>query len=310
MRLALSGLAVLVTLLCAPAFGAEQRYDYDLLGRLVRSIDSQGRVTEYVYDPAGNLLQVIQGGSAAAPSVTSSTPASIRQKQIRELRVSGTGLANVIAVSDDPNITASVVASSTTQATVRLAVAASARLGAHTLTLRSATGSASAGFDVLQGIEYLVTPLPLAVPPDNVARAFRIEASAADTVAANFSVTTLNPAIASAGAAVSIAAGATQGTSTITGIAAGSTILRLTGSELIGTIDLPVDVTTQFAGATVSRARPVGLVRGDPTAPSSALTSGPVLSRGIGLVKGDPTAPSANAPSGPVLSPAIGLQKP
>ena len=58
-RLAFCGLT-LFFLLFAAVTGAS-RYDYDALGRLIRVIDEQGRVTEYVYDPAGNLLHETKG---------------------------------------------------------------------------------------------------------------------------------------------------------------------------------------------------------------------------------------------------------
>jgi len=64
--------AVLATLFAGPVQAGEERYDYDALGRLVRVIDEQGRVTEYVYDAAGNILQVIVSGTGSAqpPAVT------------------------------------------------------------------------------------------------------------------------------------------------------------------------------------------------------------------------------------------------
>src|SRR3954470_13160742 len=80
-KAAVRGLAQLLVAACvalgalpshAPA--AQERYDYDALGRLIRVIDEQGRVTQYVYDAAGNILQVITGGTAQAPTVTSIAP--------------------------------------------------------------------------------------------------------------------------------------------------------------------------------------------------------------------------------------------
>src|SRR5688500_20172177 len=77
------------------AHAAQERYDYDPLGRLIRVIDSQGRVTEYVYDAAGNLLQVRAGTTAQPPVVTSTTPASVRRGETVPVTITGTGFSGV-----------------------------------------------------------------------------------------------------------------------------------------------------------------------------------------------------------------------
>ena len=81
-------LALVLGLLCATAvvYAAQERYDYDALGRLIRVIDEAGRVTEYVYDPAGNILQVVTGASAQAPSVASTTPSALRRGETKPRR--------------------------------------------------------------------------------------------------------------------------------------------------------------------------------------------------------------------------------
>jgi len=50
-------LAVLL-LIVSSAFAGTEHYDYDSLGRLIRFIGADGRVTEYVYDAVGNILEV------------------------------------------------------------------------------------------------------------------------------------------------------------------------------------------------------------------------------------------------------------
>jgi YD repeat-containing protein len=295
--------------LTAPeAFGGAERYDYDALGRLVRVIDELGRVREFVYDAAGNLLRVTDGGVAQAPAVSAIAPASSRRNRVVQIQISGSGLSGVSVVSDDPGIDISGAAVSATSISFRAAVSSDARLGTHAFSLRNAAGTVSAAFEVVPAIIYAVSPVPLAVPPDSVARAFTIELSEPDTAPLSLTASTLNAAVARVGTAtIAVPAGATTATGSITGIAAGSTTLLLTAPTLVEAIAVPIGVTTDYSAATVARARATGLVKGDPTTPA-ADTPSRALTSVVGLVKGDPTVPAANTPS-IVMVPSIGLVK-
>jgi YD repeat-containing protein len=292
---------------CLAGGAQAAQYDYDQLGRLIRSIDG-ARVTEYVYDAAGNLLQVITGGTATAPAVTAFSPGSIRRNQSLQAQITGSGLNGVSLSSDDPAIVFTGLTVSATSVSFRLLAYKEARLGAHTLSLRNAAGSTSVSFQVQATIDYTFGPVPIAIPPDSSTRSYRIDASAADSQALSLTVSSLNTAIARPGVtAISLAAGATQATGTVIGVAEGVTALRFTSPTLIEAMEVQVGVTSEYAAATVARSRPLGLVKGDPTVPA-ANTPSQAISAVLGLVKGDPTVPAANTPS-TVLMPAIGLVK-
>ena len=86
-------LIALLLALCSfasSAHAAQERYDYDALGRLIRVIDEAGRVTEYVYDPAGNILQVITASSGAQGlSGTATTPNALRRGETKAIIIAG-----------------------------------------------------------------------------------------------------------------------------------------------------------------------------------------------------------------------------
>jgi len=84
-------LAALLALVGA-AYAAQERYDYDSLGRLIRYIDQAGQVTEYVYDAVGNILEV-RRGVAVQPSIASVVPDIVRRGQSVPVQVLGSGLA-------------------------------------------------------------------------------------------------------------------------------------------------------------------------------------------------------------------------
>jgi YD repeat-containing protein len=283
------------------------QYDYDQLGRLIRSIDG-GRVTEYVYDPAGNLLQVITGGSSAAPVVSASSPGVIRRNQSLQIQISGSGLGGVSVSSDDPAIVFTGLTVSATSVSFRMLAFNGARLGTHALSLRNAAGTASVPFEVLPAIDFTFGPVPIAIPPDGIARRYTIDASIGDSQPLTLTVSSLNTAIARPGTTtISLAAGATQATGTVIGVVEGVTKLRFTAPTLIDAIEIQVGVTNEFAAAAVARSRPVGLVKGDPTIPA-ADTPSRALASLVGLVKGDPLVPAADTPS-QALAPAVGLVK-
>ena len=75
-----------------PCGAALERYEYDGLGRLVRYIDAQGRVIDYIYDAAGNILQVGAGQAAQAPTVAGIMPTAIRRGTAHALTMTGSGL--------------------------------------------------------------------------------------------------------------------------------------------------------------------------------------------------------------------------
>jgi len=115
------GFALALALLCAliapTAQAATERYDYDALGRLIRVIDGQGRVTEYEYDAAGNIRAVRTGGSAAAlaPTITGVTPAGFRKSESVAVTVTGTNFIGARLTSADPEIDITNVATTATQ---------------------------------------------------------------------------------------------------------------------------------------------------------------------------------------------------
>ena len=153
----------------ATAYAAEVRYDYDALGRLIRVIDEQGRVTEYVYDPAGNILQVTGAGAggAQAPVITSITPVTLRQGRSYAVQVSGSNLLGVRVTTPDPALDNSNLIVSATSVTFTLTIGATAAVGNHVLTFTNAAGSTQSTITVVTAITYtyVMIPSPLALPP-------------------------------------------------------------------------------------------------------------------------------------------------
>lgn len=267
-RSARAALLVLLTLgTSISLLAAEQRYDYDALGRLVRSVEG-GSATGYIYDPAGNLLEVTGGATVAAPTVSTVSPTEVRRGQTVKITLTGSALSHVTVASPSAGLVVSSVKSQPNSVEFDLAVSAQAALGAQSFTLTNAGGSATVSLTINPALPRMaVTPVPLAVPPDNVARAFNVTLSNADTVAHTIELSVSNPAIATVSpASITIPVGQVSAQASITGRSGGSTTLTL-ASPTLQTVQTPVYVTAEFAGINTSHAALVGVVLEVPPSP-------------------------------------------
>lgn len=74
-------------------------YQYDGNGRLVASADSSGQVTQYVYDAAGNILEVLAAVQTDTPALNSVVPDTLRQGQTVTVTLSGARLPGARVIS-------------------------------------------------------------------------------------------------------------------------------------------------------------------------------------------------------------------
>jgi YD repeat-containing protein len=278
-----------VLALCASfAHGGEERYDYDALGRLVRVIDEQGRVTEYVYDPAGNILEVrVSGaGTAQPPAITSYSPSSIRHGETKSFEINGTNLIGARVATPDPGLDISGLQASATQITFSLTALAGAALGSHSIGIANAGGSVSVQLAVNPVLPKLnMSPLPIAVPPTGASRNFFVTLSSPDNINHVVTVASSNPAIATVTPnTLTFVAGETEKLVSVAGQSAGLAAINLT-STLLAPNSVPVFVTAEFAGITTSFAPLLQVVKEDPSGPPP-VSFGPFASPSVGIAKG------------------------
>jgi YD repeat-containing protein len=301
LRLALCGLAVVLAMSGGAALAGTERYDYDALGRLVRAIDEQGRVTEYVYDPAGNILRVIVSGagSALAPAVTSISPGSIRRGETRSFVVTGTGLTGARLSTTDPALEITALQTSATQITFDLTVLSSAPLGAHVFPLANAVGSASVQVSVNPVLPVLgLSPQPVALVLGGAPRNFTVTLSSADNIDHVVSVASADPAVVTVSPpSITFIAGQTEAVISIAPQSLGNTTIDLTAATLAAA-SFQAGVGPVLVGEAVTVTRPVSVHLRAPTAgaPSgNAMSVARAVS--VHLPAATPGAPSGNAMS-------------
>jgi len=283
-----ASLAIALVLLPPPATAGEERYDYDALGRLVRVIDEQGRVTEYVYDAAGNILQVIVSGpgSSQPPVVTGVSETFIRRGESKSVQITGTGLTGAHVATPDSALDISGLQVTATQISFTLTAGAAAALGAHAISIGNAGGATSVQLAVNPVLPKLnMSPLPIAVPPTGSGRSFFATLSSADNIDHVVSLASSDPSrVTVSPASVTFTAGETEKLVTVTGLTAGNAAINLT-SPLLASNSVPVFVTAEFTGITTSFALPLQVIKQE--APGSVSTTfGPFASPLVGVAKG------------------------
>lgn len=326
---------------------AADRFDYDAGGRLIRRVDDQSRGTDYLYDPAGNVLQVTAPAQALPPAISSGPLADQRRNDVKQVAVGGTGLAGVAIKTSHPGVVVSHVTQSATAINFRLAVSNQTPLGPQQLTFQGAAGSVSLPFNVLPAVAFAFVPEPISIAPDNIARKVSLVVGEPFAEARTFSLSTLSPAIAKPSVTqISLPAGQTQASLGVIGVAQGTTLLRLNSSGLNEPVESLVFVSPGAADR-LSFGIPVGISKGVPwsvsptthalsgligiakgvpwsVSPTTHAYSGLVgiakglpwsvspatltVSGAIGIAKGVPWSVSANA--GPVIAPLVGIVKP
>ena len=271
----LLGVLALILASLAGGYGIEQafaagseRYEYDGLGRLIRVIDGSGQAVDYRYDAAGNITAVVSAGKAAAPTVSSVAPASVRRAATARVTLTGTELGNASVSSPTEGVSISRVSRSGSAISLDLEVSASTPLGSATLVVATAAGSVNAQVTIRPELPAAdVSPLPIAVAPGAGASAYDVVLSNADDQTHSFSLVMARKDIATVSpASLTLAPGQTSAKFTVRGVAGGNTELRLSSSTL-NTVQVPVFVTANPEGINSARAISVGVELAKPAEP-------------------------------------------
>lgn len=240
---------------------AIERYDYDALGRLIRSVDGASQVTEYEYDAVGNILSVKRLGEVQPPQVTGVNPPSVRRLESARIVVTGSNLSGMSVVSPDKALAVSRLQVEPSAISFDLAPSGLAPLGLQNFKIQGASGTAEFSITVNPVLPTVaILPGPIAVPPDGTPRNFVVTLSSADTIEHVIALSSSNPAVATITPnTVTIAPGETQAAVQISGLQAGLAAIAVTSSNLRA-VSVPVFVTAEFSGLTTSHAPQLGVL--------------------------------------------------
>jgi YD repeat-containing protein len=310
LRYAVSILAVCLTTALV-AYAGEGYFGYDEFGRINRSFDEQNRVTDYSYDPAGNIIGIHTNIPELAPTVTNLAPDALRRGELKVIQVTGTNLLGVNISSPDPGLVVSNVGtmqSTDTQVSFTLTATTVTVLGTRSLTFSNSAGSTSTGVTVNPAVPTAYTmPGPLALPPDSVERPFILRLSNTDTIAHSFTITVADPTVvAIAATTATIPAGAMETQIPITGLKAGQTAITFDSSTL-GAITFVAYVTTDYQEMNKVRSALVGVVVQESPQPPPSVTYSPMSAPHVGIAVEEQTQPPAPATIAPITAPLVGV---
>jgi hypothetical protein len=222
--------------------------------------------------------------------ITGIEPDSIRSGETKTFQVSGSNFEGVKITTSDPTLVVNQVVVAADGASLSLSLTALAGLpvGTQTLTFTNNSVSGAAASVDLIVVEpppsLFALPAPMGVPPDATARQYALKLSAPDSVdhtialsIANTTMVTVSPS------SIVIGAGQTEAAFELRGLKVGETALSVTSTTL-GTLSMPVYVSTEFAGARAAYSKILGLVLEDDAPVTQAATS---VSPVLGVVVGE-----------------------
>ena len=153
--------------------------------------------SEYEYDEIGNTKEVSQDLSGAAPSITSVTPAIVRQNQVVQVVIAGTGLRGAKLNNSDGFFSFSNTQTSNDQITLTLTVSLNATEGPSQVSVSTGLGTAFASFEILTELPDLrVSPIPVVIKTGSILN-LGISLSKGDVVDHNVSLSIADTGVAS-----------------------------------------------------------------------------------------------------------------
>lgn len=271
---------------------------------------------------AAGLVRYETGISVISPKpslvVSSLTPTNIRRMATGSFTIAGNYLQGAqISVPAGSGLTLGNLQTTESQATFTLTASGSAILGAQAITVSNPTvanGSASASLTVNRALPKVsVSPSPLAVPPDGSVRAFLLRLTDVDDFPHTVNLSVGDPTIAGISpAAVTIPAGSSQASFSVSGLKQGYTVLSISSPTLAAASD-SIYVTNVVSGATVGPlvSAPVTVQRqSGPLSLPVGTALGPLLSLPVGV---DRRVVANALPTGSVLGPInsapVGVQR-
>jgi len=206
------------------------------------------RITRYEYDGAGNIVRVVYGEQAEAPSITQLTPAFVNRGGSLQMTAIGEHLLGAEVLAELESVTISRVNASSEPVTFTVAASAQAPLGNATLRFITGLGEISQDIVIVESSPAVTSnPNPISIPHDAVATTITFTFTAPRLQNETYNIIVADTTIATATRnAVTILEGQRTMAVTLSGLTRGITQLEFTEPTQLLAYQFPIYVETPF----------------------------------------------------------------
>jgi hypothetical protein len=286
------------------------------------------RVVDYEYDGAGNIVRIITREQSAPPVISPLSPNFINQGQSRTITATGSNLLGVEVSTDTPGLSIDLIDAGESGISFQLTADSQATIGNAIIRFITGIGEVQQSIFVAEvGPKIITSPSPITIDLSATSNTVTLNFSVPRPEDETYSLSIVDPATATVdSASFNISTGASRADISLTGIAAGATVLQIDLPAKFYSYRFPVYVSETYAELLQSFpdmaernlfAEPVGVVvpSNNPYLPNT-VTSGPVgvlvdsnaatYAKPVGVLFGDATGGEVfSKPVGVIVSSSI-----
>ena len=285
------------------------------------------RVVDYEYDGAGNIVRIVTLEQSDPPTVSALNPNFINRSQSRTIITTGSNLLGVDVSTDAPGLSIDAIESDNTAISFQLTAESEAPIGNAIIRFSTALGEVQQSIFVAEAGPAIVTnPSPITIDLSATSNSVTLNFSVPRPENETYSLSVVDPATATVdSASFDILAGATRADISLTGVAAGATVLLIDLPTKFYSYQFPVYVSETYAellqtfpdmGSRNLFANPVGVIvqTNNPYAPNT-VASDPVgvlvdsnagtYSKPVGVFYGDALGGLMAKPVGVLVSSSV-----
>lgn len=187
------------------------------------------RVVEFEYDGAGNIVRIITREQSDPPTVSPLSPGFINQGQSRTITTTGSNLLDVDLSTDTPGLRIDAIESDETQISFQLTADSQAPVGNAIIRFSTGLGEVQQSIFVAEVSPAITTsPGPITIDISGTSNTVTLNFSVPRPENETFNLSVVDPATATVDStSFDIQSGQTSADISLTGVAAGATVLQI-----------------------------------------------------------------------------------
>lgn len=207
------------------------------------------RIVDYEYDGAGNIIRIITQEQSDPPSVLPLSPGFINQGQSRSITATGSNLLGIDVYTDAPGLSIDAIQSDASGISFQLTAASDAPLGNAVIHFSTGLGEVQQSIVVAEVSPAITTnPGPITIDISGVSNTVTLNFSVPRPENETFNLSVVDPATATVDStSFDIQSGQSSVDISLTGVAAGATVLQIDLAAKFYSYRFPVYVSESYA---------------------------------------------------------------